>query len=64
VQVSTGGRARTVSRARKVHDVCRQVLVYDLGRISLDGRHLAKQGRLVLRGDTWRFVYTPDHNGD
>lgn len=56
VQVSTGGRFHTVSRARRVADACRGVLVYP-GYISLDGRHTARDGQLVLRHGTWRFVY-------
>jgi hypothetical protein len=56
VQVSTGGRFHTVSRARRVADVCRGALVHP-GYVSLDGRHTARDGQFVLRGGTWRFVY-------
>jgi hypothetical protein len=56
VQVSTGGRFTTVSRVRRVNDACRGALVYP-SFVSLDGRHTARDGQFVLRGDTWRFVY-------
>jgi hypothetical protein len=56
VQVSTGGRFTTVSRARRVPDRCRRALVQPYA-VSLDGRHTARDGQFVLRGNTWRFVY-------
>ena len=56
VQVSTGGAFRTVSRARRFTEPCRRVIVFQ-DRLSLEGPHHSREGQLVLRGDTWRFVY-------
>ena len=56
VQVSWGGRFRTVSHAARVPDACRRATVYP-DHIFLDGRHTGRDGQFVLRDGTWRFVY-------
>ena len=56
VQVSTGGAFRTVSRAHRFAEPCRRVTVFP-DRLLLDGRLHAREGQLVLSGETWRFRY-------
>jgi hypothetical protein len=56
VQVSTGGRFHTVSRARCVDDACHGARVYPT-YVSLDGRHTSVIGQQDPRGSTWQFVY-------
>ncbi len=56
VQVSTGGAFRTVSKARRFAEPCRRLIVFPDG-LDLEGRHHAREGRFVLRGDTWEFRY-------
>lgn len=56
VQVSTGGAFRTVSTARRFDEPCRKVFVFQ-DRLLLDGRDHAREGQLVLSGETWRFRY-------
>jgi hypothetical protein len=56
VQVSTGGPFRTVSRARRFAEPCRQVVVFE-GRLSFDGPHHVRDAQLVLSRGTWRLRY-------
>ena len=56
VQVSTGGAFHTVSKARRFTEPCRRVTVFPNGLL-LEGRHHAREGQLVLSGDTWQFRY-------
>jgi hypothetical protein len=60
VQVSTGGRFHTVSRAPRAGEPCRRVIVFQ-DRLDLEGRHRTREGRFVLSGDTWGFRYLHGH---